>query len=262
MSQHPYTPMSLEGSRALRQGTGQDREPGLDMISWGSILGGSALLVYGLIRRRKHGFTGTVLAGIGAAVAYRGISANDLTDRSLKSLALHTKATTPVELAGSMTIERPVDEIYGYWRNLENLPRLLRHIESIEPLDGDRTRWTAKLPGGMDLSWTARLLEDRPDELIAWQSIEGTDIYNEGYVTFRPVFDGEATEMHVRIIYRPPAGEVGARIAGFFDKLQQQFIREDLRSFKQLMETGQIPTIEGQPSARPDQANGRMERLM
>lgn len=261
MSQHPYAPMSIEGSRALqRRSSHDDREPGLEMMRWGSILGGSALAAWGLLRKGR--FTGMFLAGIGAAIAYRGIAESGLMDRPVKRIAMHTKATTPVELAASMTIERPIDEVYEFWEDFENLPRVLRHIESVEMLDDNRSRWVAQLPGGMELTWRARLLEDRKNELIAWQSMEGTDIYNEGYITFHPVYDGEATEIHVRIIYRPPAGEIGAKIAGFFNNLQQQVIREDLRTFKQIMETGEVPTVHGQPSARAERGNGRIGRLM
>lgn len=258
MTQHPYTPMANRGARALRRGTGQDYEPGLEALNWGSILGGAGLVAYGLARRR---LSGLFVAGIGAALAYRGLNNSRVVDRSIKQLTLHTGATEPVELAGSMTIDRPVDEVYGYWRDFENLPRVLRHVRSVQTMDGDRVRWEARLPGDVELEWNARLLEDRENELIAWQSVEGTDIYNEGYVAFHPVFDGEATELNVRIVYRPPAGEIGARIAQFFDRLQQQFIREDLRSFKQLMEAGEIPTTHGQPSARPGRTNGRFDRL-
>ena len=260
MSQHPYTPMSLEGSRALRRSSGDDHQPGLDTLNWGTILGGSALAAYGLLKRR--GILGLVLGGAGAAIAYRSIQKSGMLGNSMKRLMLHTGASSPVELAASMTIERPVDEIYNYWHDFQNLPRVLGHIESVQMRDGDQMQWVAQLPGGMNLEWNARLLEDRPNELIAWQSIEGSDIYNEGFVTFRPVFGGEATEMHVRIIYRPPAGQLGARIARFFDTIQQQVIREDLRTFKQRLETGQVPTTAGQPSARGGDSLTRMERLM
>ena len=260
MSRHPYTPESIEGSRALRKSTHDDHEPGLEIVHWGSILGGAALAAYGIIKRGR--IAGLALAGIGGAIAYRGYQQSNIADRPLKRLAMHTGATSTVELAASMTIERPVDELYAFWHNFENLPRVLRHIESIEITDGGRTHWVARLPTGIRLDWQARLIEERKNELIAWQSVEGTDIYNEGFVTFRPVFDGEATEMHVRIVYQPPAGEFGARLGRFFDSLQQQFIREDLRTFKQLMETGESPTTQGQPSARRQRGNGRIERMM
>lgn len=260
MPRHPHTSMTLEGERALRQSTGEDFEPGLEALRWGSILGGIGLVAYGLIRRRR--FTDMLFAGAGAALAYRGVTQSNLVDRSVKRLALHTKADEPVEIATSMTIECPPEEVYDFWHGFGNLPRFLRHIESVETLDETHTRWTARLPGGVRMQWRAELIEDRPNELLAWQSVHGSDIYNEGYVTFQPVHDGEATEMHARIIYRPPGGEVAARVLRFFERIQDQVIREDLRSFKRLMETGEMPTTRGQPSGRQNRGNGRLGRLM
>lgn len=260
MVRHPHTPTTLEGERALRRHPHEDRDPGLEVLRWGSILGGSALLGYGFLRRNR--LTDLVYMGLGAALVYRGISKSNALDRSFKRLALHTGATDSVELAASLTVERPVDELYSFWQELNNLPLVLRHVDSVEPIDDELSRWSVRLPTGVHLSWRAEIIEASDNELIAWQSVEGSDVYNEGFVTFQPVYDGEATEIHVRILYRPPAGEMGARIASFFEGLQEQYVREDLRSFKQLMEAGELPTTKGQPSARSGRANGRLDRLM
>lgn len=260
MPQRPLTSTTIQGERALRRSSHDDSEPGLEIVRWGSILGGSALMAYGLLRRRR--LMGLFYAGIGAAVAYKGLKKNDVINRSLKRLALHTGATEPVELATSMTIERPVEEVYKFWRNLQNLPRFLRHIDSIDEIDDQHSRWTARLPGDVHLEWRAKLVEETPNEVLAWQSVQGSDIFNEGYLTFESVFNGQGTELHARIVYRPPAGEVGARIANFLEVVQEQFLKEDLRSFKQLMETGELATIHGQPSARKKRGNGRIERMM
>ncbi len=260
MPRHSQTDMTREGQRALRSSSHTDMEPGLEMINWGSVLGGSALFAYGMIRRR--GFTDMLFAGIGAALAYRGLSQTELVDRSLKRLALHTGSTEAIDVATSMTVECPPEEVYAFWRNLENLPQFMRHIVSVEAVDDRNSHWVARLPTGLSLSWRAEIIEDRENELLAWKSVHGSDIYNEGFVTFEPVFDGAGTELHAHIIYHPPAGQFGARIASFFEPVQAQVIREDLRCFKRLMETGELPTIEGQPSARSrDQGNGRYERL-
>lgn len=260
MPRHPHTPMTLEGQRALRRTPHEDEDPGLEVMRWGSILGGSALLAYGFLRRNR--LTDLFYMGMGAALAYRGLSQSRVVDRSFKRLAMHTGATDSVELAASLTIECPVDEVYSFWQSLDNLPLFLRHVDSVERMDDQFSRWSVRLPTGIHLTWRAEIIDERENELIAWQSVENSDVYNEGYVTFRPVFDGQATEMHVRILYRPPAGKVGARIASFFENLQEQYVREDLRSFKHLMEAGELPTTQGQPSARSRRGNGRMERLM
>ena len=260
MPRHPHTPMTLEGERALRRVPHEDEDPGLEVVRWGSILGGSALLAYGFLRRNR--ITDLLYMGAGAALAYRGISRSRLVDRSFKRLALHTGTTDSVEIAASLTIERPVDEIYSFWQDLDNLPIVLRHVDTVERMDERTSRWTVRLPTGVHLSWRAEIVDERQNELIAWQSVQGSDIYNEGFVSFRPVFDGEATELHVRILYRPPAGKVGARIASFLQSVQDLYLREDLRSFKQLMEAGEMPTTRGQPSARSHRHNGRMDQLM
>lgn len=259
MAQGSSTELNLQGERALRRSSHDDMEPGLDAMNWGSVLGGSALLAYGMIRRRR--FTDVIVAGLGAALAYRGLSNSQLLGRSAKRLVMHTAATHPVEVATSMTVERPVEEVYGFWRKLDNLPRFLGHIASVEELDEGHSRWVARLPTGITLSWHAELIEERDNELLAWQSVKGSDIFNEGFVTFRPLTDGRSTEIHARIVYHPPAGQLGARIVSFFDALQTQVVREDLRSFKRLIETGELPTIQGQSSARAHHGNGRIERM-
>lgn len=259
MARGSSTDMTLEGERSLRRSSHDDMESGLEVMNWGSVLGGSALLAYGMIRRRR--FTDLVFAGLGAALAYRGLSNSRLMDRSMKRLIMHTGATHPIEVSTSMTVECPVDEVYAFWRNFENLPRFLGHIASVEELDERHSRWVARLPTGITLSWRAKIIEERENELLTWQSVKGTDIYNEGFVTFEPVADGESTELHARIVYHPPAGQLGARIVSFFDSLQTQIVREDLRSFKRLIETGELPTVQGQPSARGRHGNGRIERM-
>lgn len=254
MPRRSHAPMPQAGQRALRQSSHDDFEPGLEVIRLGSVLGGAALTIYGLVRRRR--FTDLIYSGVGAALVYRGLSDTNLWGRSLKSMALHTKATEAVEIATAMTVECPVDEVYEFWRRPQNLPRFLRHISSIEPIDDRHSRWTARLPGGMSLQWRAEIVDDEPNSLIAWQSVEGSDLFNEGYISFEPTADGDSTEIHARIVYHPPAGKFGAQVATFFETLQAQMIREDLRGFKQLIETGEVPTIEGQPSARTEPGNG------
>lgn len=260
MPRRSHPPMSLQGQRALRKSSHDDYEPGLEILRWGTVLGGTALMTYGLMRRRR--WTDLIYSGVGAALLYRGLSDINLVGRSIKRMMLHTGANREVEIATSMTVETPVDEVYRFWRRLDNLPRFLRHIETVETLDERHSRWTARLPAGMHLSWHAEIIEDRPDEVIAWQSVEGSDLFNEGFITFEPVFDGAGTEIHARIVYHPPAGRLGERLATFFENLQAMVVREDLRSFKRLIETGELPTVEGQPSARRGRANGRLQRLM
>lgn len=260
MPRTSQTQPERRGERALSRTSHQDYDRGMEDLSWGKLLGGSALFLYGLFKRR--GLSRLIFTGAGAGLVYREISDKDLLDGGFARLALHTKATRPVEVTSSVTVDRPIEEVFSFWRRLENLPRFFQHIESVQETSHNRSHWVAKLPAGIQMEWQAELIEDRENELLVWRSVEGTDIYNEGFIAFHPAFDGKGTEVHARIIYRPPAGEVGARVASFLSAIPTQVIKEDLRSFKQLLEAGEVPSIEGQPSGRSEQGNGRTDRLM
>jgi uncharacterized membrane protein len=143
------------------------------------------------------------------------------------------------------TINKPVHEVYQFWRNFENFPRFMRHIESVEKLDGRRSRWRATAPAGQTVEWEAELLEDRPDEWIAWRSVEGSQIQNSGSVRFAPAPGARGTEVRVQLQYSPPAGSFGRSIAWLFGQEPDQQIHHDLHRFKQLMETGEIPLSDG-----------------
>lgn len=248
MVHHQTTPEIQAGEHALTRSPDVGQQRGLeDVESWGSMLGGGALLLYGLKRRT---LSGIFLAGIGAGLVYRGAKKNGMLDGGLKALALHTKASTSVEIEKSVTIDRPVDELYAFWRHLPNLSLFMQHIESIEELDSQRSHWRVSLPSGLEVEWEARILEERENELLAWRSTEGSDIFTEGFVTFKEAPNGAGTEIHARIIYRPPAGELGHKIAELLNFLPSHVLKEDLRRFKAIIEAGEYPTIEGQTSGR------------
>jgi uncharacterized membrane protein len=147
---------------------------------------------------------------------------------------------TPVEATHSITIARPPEELYRFWHDLENLPRFMHHLQSVDVIDERRSRWQAKGPLGMSVQWEAEIIDDKSDELIAWRSVEGADVYNTGYVRFDAAPGNRGTEVHVRICYRPPAGKAGALFAQLFGEDPEQQIRDDLRTFKQVVETGSV----------------------
>lgn len=151
------------------------------------------------------------------------------------------------------TIKRPIEDVYQYWRHFENLPRFMRHLESVETLPGGRTRWRAKAPAGMTVEWEAELLQDRRNEWIAWRSIPGSDIDNSGSVRFTEAPGARGTEVRVQLQYTPPAGTFGRTVAKLFGEEPEQQIHEDLHRFKQLMETGEIPMSDGPSLWRPAQ---------
>ena len=140
-----------------------------------------------------------------------------------------------------MTINRPAQELYEFWRRPENLVEVMENIVAIEPLGPDRSRWTVKAPGGNEVSWESVITKDVPGRAIYWQSAEGADIANSGRVEFRPAGD-RGTVVRAVIAYDPPGGTVGQLIAKLFQREPRIQTRRDLHRFKQLMEAGEIAT--------------------
>ena len=159
----------------------------------------------------------------------------------------------PVQVVESFTVSKPPEELFAFWRRLENLPAFMKHVESVEALDAKRSHWKVRAPGGTTVEWDAEIVEEEPGRLISWRSLPGSEIENGGSVRFRPATGNRGTVVEVTMFYEPPAGNVGAVIAKLFGEEPQLQVREDLRRFKQLTETGEIPTTEGQSSGRgPD----------
>lgn len=151
----------------------------------------------------------------------------------------------------SVIIDRSASELYQFWRKFENLPRVMYHLDSVTTgLDGRRSHWVAKAPGGTQVEWDAEMTEDIPNERIAWRSVEGSDVENSGVVRFERAPGGRGTMVTVEMEYNPPAGGLGAMVAKLFRKDPTQEIQDSMRYFKQLMETGIVVTTKGQPAGR------------
>lgn len=140
----------------------------------------------------------------------------------------------------AITVNRPPEEVYQFWRNFENLPSFMSHLESVQTTGERRSHWKAKAPAGMTVEWEAEIIEDRPNEQIAWRSVEGADVDNSGTVRFQPAPGSRGTEIHVELHYSPPGGRLGAAVAKLFGEAPDQQIGDDLRRFKQVMETGEV----------------------
>jgi uncharacterized membrane protein len=157
----------------------------------------------------------------------------------------------------SITVHRPIEEVYAFWRNFENLPHFMRHLESVAVMDDSRSHWVAKAPAGKSVEWDAEMTEDRPNELIAWRSLPGADVYNAGEVRFNPAPGNRGTEVRVTLEYDPPLGKLGSKVAMLFREEPGQQVQDDLRHFKQVMETGEIVLSDatkqrGMHPAKPD----------
>jgi uncharacterized membrane protein len=149
----------------------------------------------------------------------------------------------------AVTVNRPRSEVYRFWRSLENLPRFMQHIESVRT-DGVRSHWVATLPGGRTVHWEAVINNEVPDERIAWRTLPGSDVLHAGSVVFTDAPGGRGTEVHVEMQYRPPAGPLGLALAKLWGEKPARRIHEDLHRFKQIMEAGEVPRVEGQPTGR------------
>lgn len=231
-----------------------------------SAIGGGALALYGLTR---GSIGGIVLALVGGAFVYRGTTGhcnvyeaagvNTADKLSGRNPAVSVPGNRGIKVEKSVTINKSPAELYTFWRNFENLPRFMDHLESVKSTgaDGKRSHWVAKAPAGTTVEWDAEVINDKPNELIAWRSLENADVDNAGSVRFKEAAAGRGTEVKVSLEYDPPGGIVGATIAKLFGEEPSQQIEEDLRRLKRVMETGEIPTTEGQSSGRSSAASAK-----
>ncbi|MFT3828595.1 MAG: SRPBCC family protein [Opitutaceae bacterium] len=167
-----------------------------------------------------------------------------------------SKITVPdgdsVKVIRACTILRPAAELYAFWREVENLVRIIKHPCSIVRVSATESRWSVSAPpGDRRIEWTSLVINDEPPRLIAWRSAEGAEIAHAGSVRFEPAPGDEGTEVTVALEYNPPGGQFAALLAKITDKEAGQQVAETLRRFKALMEAGEIPTIDGQPAGHP-----------
>jgi len=224
----------------------------------GSVALGAALV--GLWVRRRDP-TGLVAALFGGYFITRGATGNCLVYRALgvstgsadavlapwhrddvTGRAATVNARKAIKVERAVTIDRPRDELYAFWRNFENLPRFMEHLVSVRVDTPTRSHWEAKAPGGRTVEWDAEIVNEVPYEIIAWKSVGEPDVANAGAVNFFDAPGGRGTIVRVTLDYEPPAGRLGAMLSHFTAEEPDRQIREDLRKFKQLMETGEITT--------------------
>lgn len=232
-----------------------------------SVLGGSGLLAYGLTKRNSSGYS---LAALGGALLWRGVSGHCNVYQALginRAERGYEKGTgsidgVPYELGVRVDEEVPIhkspEELYRFWRNLENLPRFMEHLQSVNVIDDRISHWVARGPAGFNVEWDAEIVNDIENELIGWRSLKGSQVDNGGSVRFDRMADGGGTVVRVSLQYNPPAGYVGAMIARMFGDAPEKTIAQDLRRFKELMETGDLTSTVRAPrsfsTARPKNA--------
>jgi uncharacterized membrane protein len=231
-----------------------------------SLAAGGALAAYAL---KRKDWTALGLGVVGGALIERGVSGHcgvydamgltsagdgdhgraprhadgGLTRQHGGSATVDAKKAIKIERAFTVNGRTP-QELYAYWRKLENLPRIFQHLESVTERDARHSHWVAKAPLGATVAWDAEIINDVPGELIAWRSAPKSQIPNAGSVNFREAPGGRGTEVKVSLEYEPPAGKVGAMVARLFGEEPAIQVREDLRRFKALQESGEIPVSE------------------
>jgi len=232
-------------------GTGSGGNVG-QVERWISVIGGGGLTFYGLSHRSR---SGVALALLGAGLIARGVTAHDPMYAVLgvdTAGASAGRRATPKgkTVEKTITINRPPGEIYRFWRNFENLPHVMRHLESVKDLGNGRSHWVARAPLGGSVEWDAEIINDLEDKLIAWRSLGETSVPNAGYVRFEPALGAQGTRLHVTLEYNPPAGGAGAAVAKILREEPDVQVADDLQRFKTMIEAGDFPLAAHQPGSQ------------
>jgi uncharacterized membrane protein len=221
-----------------------NRSSSQSISNFGVIAGASALVLYGLLRRNK---TGIALAAAGGLVAYQ----------RTHSQAQGVKQTT----TAAFRVNSSAAEAYQLWRNFDNLPRFMAHLEAVRVLDDRRSEWTARGPLDSRVRWNAEITEDEQNRRIAWRSIPGSQIETSGWVEFMDDAQGRGCTVRTRVEHSNPLGPVGRGLLAALGKNPKFVVKEDLRRFKALVEAGEAPTTLGQTHG-PRGLHGHVEQVL
>jgi uncharacterized membrane protein len=221
-ARHELRPYSHPSSAAMRD--------------WAALGGGVLLVLFGASRRS---IPGLCLTAAGTPLVYRGVAG-----RWPGTVAGDTRTDLAgargVHVRESVRLEKPIDEVFSFWRRLENLPRFMDHLESVRETGDKQSHWTARGPADMRVEWDAEIINEVPNQVIGWRSLPGSQISTAGSVNFDAVRGGRSTQVTVNLQYSAPAGRAGDLLARVFGRAPSQTIREDLRRLKQVLEAGEI----------------------
>ena len=219
---------------------------------WVSLVVGGGLLAYAARQGLPNGIVPAIAGG---ALIYRGatgycaayeLAGIDTSERKRPGVSVPHGQGIKVER--SILVNKTPEELYRFWHNPENLPRFMSHVASVHKYDENRSRWKMKSLAGAAIEWDAEIVNDKINELIAWRTLDGADMDHAGSVHFDRAPGERGTQVRVVMEYRPPAGKLGVAVAKVFGEEPQQVIDADLRRFKQLMETGEVASVEGHPA--------------
>jgi uncharacterized membrane protein len=239
-----HATMRAMGLREIAAGVGilSSQQPAKAV--WARVAGDALdLALLGKTLRNSDNDTGRTLfatANVLAVTALDVATARQLS-RQPQAVPAAQKAEKGIILTRrSVTVKSPVGEAYAFWHDFQNFPRFMRHLESVTVTGDGRSHWVARGPAGKTVEWDAELREDRPNELIAWRSLPGSDVYNAGTVSFREAPGGRGTEVRVTLEYDPPFGKLGSKLAMLWREEPGQQVEDAVRHFKEIMETGEV----------------------
>lgn len=190
-----------------------------------------------------------LLGLVGLGLIYQGAMGRNLIE-SVRTGQPLLAEPNGLRVKKSVTVNRSPADLYEYWRNLENLPRFMPHVRSVQRHGAGRSHWVLSGPRGTVLKFDAQITVDRPNEMIGWQTLPGAALHHRGYVKFVPAPGSRGTEVHVALEYEPPGGLAGKFLGNLLGALTEQQIQEEIRNFKRIMETGGLPSTKGQSSGR------------
>lgn len=211
-----------------------------------SLLGGGLLAVYGL---RRSAWSAIPVTLAGAALLYRGATGHSRVYERLGVNAARPEES-PLDVTASVTIRRPIEDVYRFWRDFENLPRLMPHLRTVEHVGDNRHHWVAQLPVmGRVVEWDTQIIEERSNELLHWRTLPESPMDMTWTVTFKPAPGDRGAEVRVKAEHRTTSGP-HLVVAKAMHPVSMQMLKEGIRRSKRLLEAGEVPTIEGQPAAR------------
>jgi uncharacterized membrane protein len=224
---------------------------------------GLALVALALGQRRvrgafTYGLLGTYLSWRGATghcAVYDALDTGSAEDG--EDERLDAGGHDDVSMAAAATIACSPDVAYTFFRRLENLPRFMAFVDSVQPLDETRSRWAGRSPSGSRLEWEAEILEDRPGDLLAWRSVAGAPVHHAGAVRFRPAPGDRGTEVRLEVEFEWPEAPLGRALAHVLGAATEYVAEEDLRRLKQILEAGETATTRGQPQCSPSPGERR-----
>jgi uncharacterized membrane protein len=258
----------LVGARELTAAAGLVPRKNPTAWSWARVAGDA--MDIGLMARALTGRENDKRRVSAAFVSVIAITAVDLVSSLVLTSESKPRGTATTDggvrtIRRAVTVRVPRQQAYEMWRDFGNLPRFMKHLEEVRVLDDRRSHWRAKAPAGSTVEWDAEIYEDRTGEVIGWRSTDGSQIANSGRVRFVEAPGDRGTEVHVELAYKPPLGVIGATFAQLLGEEPAQQASDDLRRFKQIVETGRVPwseaTIEDRKvKQRPAQPAEQPER--